>query len=144
METYVSLPNLLAGGLPASALPGLALAAHRGKHTRITQKSTRHARHTKRDLWRDSREGYGRSDRVGGGAAPDSIAAVISRVYLHICLFVWRACVVLFCVARARVLSSVSLRRQTCRQAPSQEIRQAHIRFHKSDMLSTSQNTFPK
>ena len=30
------------GGLPA----GLALAAHRGKHTRATQKSTRHARHT--------------------------------------------------------------------------------------------------
>ena len=55
------LPNLLAGGLPA----GLALAAHRGKHTRATQKSTTHARHTKRDLWRDTREGYERSDRVG-------------------------------------------------------------------------------
>ena len=47
-------------------------------------------------------------------------------------------CVVLFCVARvccallcgARGLCSfVGCKRQTCRQAPSQEIRQAHIRF---------------
>ena len=45
-KAYVSLPNLLAGGLPA----GLALAADkRAQHTRATQKSTTHARHTKRD-----------------------------------------------------------------------------------------------
>ena len=46
------LPNLLAGGLPAGALPGLALACaadKRAQHTRATQKSTTHARHTKRD-----------------------------------------------------------------------------------------------
>ena len=44
------LPNLLAGGLPAGALPGLALACaadKRAQHTRATQKSTTHARHTK-------------------------------------------------------------------------------------------------
>ena len=48
------LPNLLAGGLPAGALPGLALACaadKRAQHTRATQKSTTHARHTKRDAW---------------------------------------------------------------------------------------------
>ena len=44
--------NLLAGGLPAGALPGLALAADkREQHTQATQKSTAHARHTKRDVW---------------------------------------------------------------------------------------------
>ena len=48
------LPNLLAGGLPAGALPGLALACaadKRAQHTRATQKSTTRARHTKRDAW---------------------------------------------------------------------------------------------
>ncbi len=37
-------PNLLAGGLPGGALPGLALAASIASHTRGTQKSTTHAR----------------------------------------------------------------------------------------------------
>ena len=52
MEAYMCLPNLLAGGLPAGALPGLALAADkRAQHTHATQKSTAHARHTKTDVW---------------------------------------------------------------------------------------------
>ena len=56
METYICLPNLLAGGLPA----GLALAADkRAQHTRATQKSTTHARHTKEHnthAWINTRE----------------------------------------------------------------------------------------
>ena len=40
MVTYICLPNLLAGGLPAGALPGLALAASIASHTR----GTTHAR----------------------------------------------------------------------------------------------------
>ena len=41
-----------------------------------------------------------------------SIAAVISPVYIHASLFVWRACVVLFCVARVccALLSAASAR----------------------------------
>ena len=67
MDTYVSLPNLLAGGLPAGALPGLALAADkRAQHTHATQKSTAHARHTKRDVWVCTGERYERSHRDGG------------------------------------------------------------------------------
>ena len=96
------LPNLLAGGLPAGALPGLALAADkRAQHTHATQKSTAHARHTKRDVWVCTGEDMKEAIEMGGrplrGRPPISIAAVISRVYLH---NVWRACVVLFCVAR--------------------------------------------
>ena len=56
---YVCLPNLLAGGLPAGALPGLALACaadKRAQHTRATQKSTTRARHTKRDARLHTRE----------------------------------------------------------------------------------------
>ena len=46
------LPNLLAGGLPAGALPGLVLASDkRAQYTHATQKSTAQARHTKRDVW---------------------------------------------------------------------------------------------
>ena len=62
METYICLPNLLAGGLPAGALPGLALACaadKRAQHTRATQKSTTHARHTKEHnthAWINTRE----------------------------------------------------------------------------------------
>ena len=41
-----------------------------------------------------------------------AIAAVISPVYIHASLFVWRACVVLFCVARVccALLSAASAR----------------------------------
>ena len=47
MEVYMCLPNLLAGGLPAGALPGLALAAIKSaQHMHATQKSTAHGRHT--------------------------------------------------------------------------------------------------
>ena len=46
---YVCLPNLLAGGLPAGALPGLALACaadKRAQHTRTIYKGQR-AQHTR-------------------------------------------------------------------------------------------------
>ena len=108
------MPNLLAGGLPAGALPGLALACaadKRAQHTRATQKSTTRARHTKRDAWivyteEDMKEAIEMPGRRG------AIAAVISPVYIHASLFVWRACVVLFCVARVccALLSAASAR----------------------------------
>ena len=121
------LPNLLAGGLPAGALPGLALAADkRAQHTRATQKSTTHARHTKRDAW------------IYTGDITAAIAMRAPPPHLYRCCDISRVCpcvcVVLFCVARvccallcgARVLCSfVRCKRQTCRQAPSQKIRQA-------------------
>ncbi len=61
------LPNLLAGGLPAGALPGLALAADkRAQHTHATQKSTAHARHTKRDVWVCTGEDMKEAIEMGG------------------------------------------------------------------------------
>ena len=104
----------------------------RAQHTRTTQKETQGCIHGRR---------YERSDRdAGRRAAPPPhryCCCDISRVCIHASLFVWRACVSL-CVARvccallcgARVLCSfVGCKRQTgqrtCRQAPSQEIRQA-------------------
>ena len=106
METYVSLPNLLAGGLPAGTLPGLALAADkRAQRTHATQKSTAHARHIKRDVWvlytgEDMKEAIEMGGRPLRGRPPISIAAVTSPVHnTHTSLFVWRACAVLFCVA---------------------------------------------
>ena len=47
-----------------------------------------------------------------GVARRISIVAVISPVYIHASLFVWRACVVLFCVARmcCALLSAASAR----------------------------------
>ena len=117
METYICLPNLLAGGLPAGVLPGLALAADkRAQHMRTTQKSKHntcatqretHTRHTKRDAWMNhtreldmtkAREMGGR--RASRAPPPISQEAVISPVYIHACVlcsFVWRACAVLFC-----------------------------------------------
>ena len=50
METYISLPNLLAGGLPASALPVLALVAHRGKHTLAPHQRAQHTRATQKQI----------------------------------------------------------------------------------------------
>ena len=137
------LPNLLAGGLPA----GLALAADkRAQHTRATQKSTTRAPHKRAQhthAWIYTGDITAAIEM--GGAAPCRphlyrFFHIFSRVCIHASLFVWRACVSL-CVARvccallcgARVLCSfVSCKRQTCRQAPSQDIRQAHIRFPKS------------
>ena len=89
-EAYVCLPNLLAGGLPA----GLALAADkRAQHTRATQKSTTHARHTKRDLWRYTRDITAAIEwhAAPRRAPPHSIASFISLacVSLHKSLFVW-------------------------------------------------------
>ena len=95
IELFLSDParclqaNLLAGGLLAGALPGLALAADkRAQHTHATQKSTAHARQTKRDVW----------VCTWWGGAAHSIAAVISRVSISLCgagvlcSFVWCAC----------------------------------------------------
>ena len=127
------LPNLLAGGLPADALSGLALACaadKRAQHTRATQKSTTHARHTKEHnthAWIYTGD-ITAAIEMGGRPLRISIAAVISPVYVHACVlcsFVWRACVVLFCVARVCCALFVGCKPQTCRQAPSQEIRQA-------------------
>ena len=71
------LPNLLAGGLPAGALPGLALACaadKRAQHTRATQKSTTRARHTKRDAWRVyTGEDMKEAIEMRGAAAPASL-----------------------------------------------------------------------
>ena len=83
METYMRLPNLLAGGLPAGALPGLALAADkRAQHTHATQKSTAHARHTKRDVWvlctGDITAAIEMGGRPRSGRPPISIASFIS------------------------------------------------------------------
>ncbi len=50
METYVSLPNLLAGGLPASALPGLELAADKGANTRTPLKRAQHTPATQKEM----------------------------------------------------------------------------------------------
>ena len=139
MEAYVCLPSLLPGGLPAGALPGLALAADkRAQHTRATQKSTTHARHTERDAWiytGDITAAIAMRGRCGAcrpqrstprRAAPASLSLLS---YLLPCM---RPCIS-FCVARvccallcgARVLCSfVGCERQTgqrtCRQAPSQ------------------------
>ncbi len=68
------------------------------------------------------------------GRPPISIAAVISPVHTHTSLFVWRSCAfALLCGVRV-LCSFVSCKRQTgqrtCRQAPSQEIRQANICLH--------------
>ena len=131
------LPNLLAGGLPASALPGLALATDkRAQHTRATQKSTTHARHTKRDAWIYKGDITAAIEMRGRRAAP----APLSLLSYQAPVYIPCVCVVLFCVARvccallcgARVLCSFvscTCKRQTgqrtCRQAPSQEIRQA-------------------
>ena len=76
---YVCLPNLLAGGLPAGALPGLALAADkRAQHTRATPKSTTHARHTKRDAWIYTGDITAAIEMGGSGRPPISTAFVIS------------------------------------------------------------------
>ena len=138
---YVCLPNLLAGGLPAGALPGLALAADkRAQHTRATQKSTTHARHTKRDAWiytgditaaiamrgrRGAACGAKRSMPRCAAPAPLSLLSYLlpcMRPCISFC--VARVCCALLCGARV-LCSFVSCKRQTCRQAPSQEIRQA-------------------
>ena len=110
MEAYVCLPNLLAGGLPAGALPGLALACaadKRAQHTRATQKSTTHARHTKRDAWIYTGDITAAIAMRGRRAAPPPhlyrFFHIFSRVCIHacvLCFFVWRARIVLFCVAR--------------------------------------------
>ncbi len=115
------LPNLLAGGLPA----GLALAADkRAQHTRATQKSTTHARHTKRDTRAPHKER--RMDaytgditaaiEMGGrprSGRPPSLwllsyqAPVYTSMHLFLCgarvlcSFVWRTCVVLCCPLQA-------------------------------------------
>ena len=112
VETYVSLPNLLAGGLPAGALPGLALAADkRAQHTHATQKSkcTR-TPHKKRCMGMHGR--YHSSNRDGGAAAHlchffHIILLRIIPIHLFLCgvhvmcSFVWRAFVVLFCQLQA-------------------------------------------
>ena len=105
METYMCLPNLLAGGLAAGALPGLALAADkRAQHTHATRQSTAHARHTKRDVWVCTGD-ITAAIEMGGGreaAAPPSLSLLSYHTPVHnthTSLFVWRACVVLFCVA---------------------------------------------
>ena len=78
METYMCLPNLLAGGLPAGALPGLALAADkRAQHTHATQKSTAHAHHTTRDVWVCA------GDITAASTAPPSPATALRRA-VHI------------------------------------------------------------
>ena len=117
---YVCLPNLLAGGLPAGALPGLALAADkRAQHTRATQKSTTRARHTKRDAWIYTGEDMKEAMEMRGRRRI-SIAAVISPVYIHASLFVWRARVLCSFVWRA----CAALFRQLHMQAPD---RAAHL-----------------
>ena len=113
------LPNLLAGGLPAGALPGLALACaadKRAQHTRATQKSTTHARHTKEHnthAWIYTEDITAAIEM--GRPPPISMAFVISssRVYSMrvccvllcgarvLCSFVWCACAVLFCQPQA-------------------------------------------
>ena len=137
METYICLPNLLAGGFPAGALPGLALACaadKRAQHTRATQKSTTHARHTKRDAWiytgEDMKEAIEMWGRRGTAPPHRYCCCDISRVYPCVSFCVARACCALLCGARVLCsFVSCTCKRQTgqrtCRQAPSQEIRQA-------------------
>ena len=121
------MPNLLAGACLQVRCPVWRL--------RLTEESTRapdkRAQHT-RATQRDRHARYHSSDRVGGPRSaprrrPRSLLSYPSHVSLHKFLFVWRACCALLC--GARVLSSVSRKRQTgqrtCRQAPSQEIKQA-------------------
>ena len=108
-------------------------------NTRTPHKRAKHTHATQKEMYGYAREkNMKEAIRDGGGAlhAPPLhlyCCCDISRVCIHASLFVWRACVSL-CVARvccallcgARVLCSfVSCKRQTCRQAPSQEIRQA-------------------
>ena len=104
--------NLLAGGLPGGALPGLALAASIASHTRATQKSTTHARHT---LWRYTRditatiEMGGRSRIAPHPPSRRLLSYLLPCIPIHLflcgvrvlCSFVWRACVVLFCQLQA-------------------------------------------
>ncbi len=132
MEMYTSLPNLLAGGLLAGALPGLALAADTtyARHTKEHSTCSR-TPHKKRCMGMPGRR-YERSHRDGGAAAswppPISIAAVISPMHTHTSLFVWRECVVLFCVAClcCALLSAAGARPGSAFAGkPSQEIRQA-------------------
>ena len=113
------LPNLLAGGLPAGALPGLALACaadKRAQHTRATQKSTTRARHTKRDAWIYT------GDITAAIAPPPHLYRffhIFSRVYPCISFCVARVCCALLC--GARVLCSFC---QLHMQAPD---RAAHL-----------------
>ena len=87
---------------------------------------------------------------MGGSQPPPHLYRffhIFSRTYPYISFCVVCVCCALLC--GVRVLSSfVSCKRQTghrtCKQDPSQEIRQANIRLHKSDMLSIDQNAFPK
>ena len=123
------MPNLLAGGLPAGALPGLALACaadKRAQHTRATQKSTTRARHTKRDAWIYTGDITAAIEMEGAAAKrppphlygfchielPCMIHPCVSLCVARVCLSVWRACVVLFCVARVccALLSAASAR----------------------------------
>ena len=110
------LPNLLAGGLPAGALPGLALAAD----------NRAHARHTKRDVWvlctgEDMKEAIEMGPHL-------YCCCDISRAYPYMSFCTAYVCCALLCGLRV-LCSVVNCKRQagqrTCRQAPSQESRQA-------------------
>ena len=119
--------------------PVWRLPDKRAQHTRATQKSTTHARHTKRDAWIYTGD-ITAAIAMRGRCPCISIASFISSsciihaIVCVCCSFVRRACCALLCGARV-LCSFVGCKRQTCRQATSQEIRQAHIRFCKSRLL---------
>ena len=111
-------------------LPSLRTRAaqhpHTHTHTHTLQTQNTHASNTTQQKQK--------LELTMGGCAPPSSVRFLSAVLCLkrvcvLCLKCVCVCVGGCCAARVR---SDGSRKRTCRQAPSQEIRQANIRFHKS------------
>ena len=116
------LPNLLAGGLPAGALAASIASHTRGTtptHTLQTQNTHTRFKHNTAER--------NRTNDVGAQPPIVSSSFCFCCVVFEACVcFVFEVCVcVCVCGCCAVRVRSDGSRKRTCRQAPSQEIRQA-------------------